>query len=496
MPPADPLLNPLRAVIRSFTCSQCGKFDTTGQPSSPYFCPCCRDGIGGPPSCAYTSLIYGSNMAYVMGALALGSSLVLSGSEHKRVLLHTEDVHADSLQLLGQIWQLQQVPYIISAGDLHVSSDKARFREVFTKLHAFNPEVLPYDRVVFLDLDMIVLRNIDELFELRPPAAMSTAKRSGFDDSHCQHGQRLSHDMCYINAGTMLLAPSKELFELLLADVLEPDPQWHVQAWSPEQKYLSNVMKGEWSHLNQLYNFEVQLHSGVPLSQTWQKTEVPEIAVAHFSGAQKVWDTEPDQELAVLSNHHAREIFVSLSPAVQRLAEARCRLLHAEWHVKYALALRSCRVSSPSKPVLHKLLATGRLSEGSIGTGWHPGDSLSVEESGSVNGSIYHLATVLRPRGDSLILYREGASTSKPYCFEGRVEAWDAKKLPLPDDHVDIAEFALGSKAIMWLGEGYVQGVVVARSGEERLLRIGSHWTWLPVGFLLPCTAHAMADLE
>ena len=82
---------------------------------------------------AYTSLIYGSDIAYVMGALALGSSLMLSGSEHKRVLLHTEDVHADSLQLLGQIWQLQQVPYIISAGDLHVSSDKARFREVFTK---------------------------------------------------------------------------------------------------------------------------------------------------------------------------------------------------------------------------------------------------------------------------------------------------------------------------------------------------------------------------
>ena len=119
-----------------------------------------------------------------------------------------------------------------------------------------------------------------------------------------------------------------------------------------------------------------------------------------------------------------------------------------------------------------------------------------MEESGSVqNGSIYHLATVLRPRGDSLILYREGASTSKPYCFEGRVEAWDAKKLPLPED-VETAEFGLGSKAIMWLGEGYVQGVVVARSGEELLLRIGSHWTWLPVGFLLPCTAHAVADLE
>ena len=89
---------------------------------------------------------------------------------------------------------------MLSAGDLH-TSDKARFKDVFTKLHAlpllvalvqrvplflcvsvmevdfevFNPEVLPFDKarllcltkwakvlifrpeVVFLDLDMIVL---------------------------------------------------------------------------------------------------------------------------------------------------------------------------------------------------------------------------------------------------------------------------------------------------------------------------------------------------
>ena len=129
-------------------------------------------------------------MPYVMGALALGSSLQLS-SNHERVLMHTEDVPSEALQLLGQIWQLRQVPYIISAGDLHVPSEKARFREVFTKLQVLNPEALPYDKVVFLDLDMIVLRNIDELFQLRPPAAMSTAKRDGFDEANCQHGQRL-----------------------------------------------------------------------------------------------------------------------------------------------------------------------------------------------------------------------------------------------------------------------------------------------------------------
>ena len=39
-----------------------------------------------------------------------------------------------------------QVPYIISAGDLHHPSCKEKFRNVFTKLHVFNPEVLPFHK--------------------------------------------------------------------------------------------------------------------------------------------------------------------------------------------------------------------------------------------------------------------------------------------------------------------------------------------------------------
>lgn len=39
--------------------------------------------------------------------------------------------------------------------------------------------------MVFLDLDMIVMRNIDELFELRPPAGMSTVPCSDKTRATC-----------------------------------------------------------------------------------------------------------------------------------------------------------------------------------------------------------------------------------------------------------------------------------------------------------------------
>ena len=81
--------------------------------------------------------------------------------------------------------------------------------------------------------DVDVLRNVDELFELKPPAAMSTTKKGGV--VHIPHGKRLEPSSCYVNAGTMVVAPCAELFQLLVADVQEADPQWHRGGWSPQQ---------------------------------------------------------------------------------------------------------------------------------------------------------------------------------------------------------------------------------------------------------------------
>eukprot|EP00913_Durusdinium_trenchii_P015881 g14924.t1 len=362
------LSNPLRAVLTAFTCHQCGRFDTTGagpqgQPERPHFCRVCREEkvagrlakrvgrLGGNVSAAPSEL----QQELQGGPTEPGTDLKrckASGTQYDRVLLHTADLPEEALMLLGQLWQLKEVPYIKSAGDLHVASDKARFKEVFTKLHVFNPEAVPYDKVVFLDLDMIVLRNIDELFHLRPPAGMSTFKSDKVVGISPEHGERLDPRMCYVNAGTMVTAPSKELFQLLEADVSEPDPHWHVQAWSPEQKYLSNVMAGEWSQVSQLYNFEVQLHSGVPLSELWRTAELGSVAVCHFSGHVKSWDKEPDEEqrrptsrddLSVLGSSHSRSTFDKLPSDVQQRAQARCSILHAEWHRMFSLALKRCR---------------------------------------------------------------------------------------------------------------------------------------------------------
>ena len=125
----DPLLNPLQAVLTRFTCTACGKFDTQGSGSREEFsCHGCLEGSHTEKyvRCAYTSLIYSGKAQYVVGALALVSSLQASGASHDLVLLHTTDVPVEAQLLLAQVWSLKQVAYIKSQKDLHVASEKAQ----------------------------------------------------------------------------------------------------------------------------------------------------------------------------------------------------------------------------------------------------------------------------------------------------------------------------------------------------------------------------------
>lgn len=523
----DPLLNPLRVVLRSFTCVECGHFDPSGTADGKgaFQCRRCVEGDG-PASkrCAYTTLLYGDKTQFVLGALALGQSLLASGTSHDRILLHTEDVPMESRQLLEEFWSLRQVAYIWSAPDLHTAPyEKARFKEIFTKLQALNPEVLPYDRVVFLDLDTLVLKNIDELFELRPPAAMCNGKeRSGRACPVPPHRGRMDAQSCYFNAGTMVLAPSAPLFDLLAADVQEPDPMWHRSAWSPEQSYLSYVLAGEWSHVSQIYNMEVQLHSGVPLSQLWEEAQASDIAVAHFSGHTKVWDASPEKVAHVLGSEFSQQAFARLSARSRHSVGLRCQALHAQWHLMLSEALRRCRerdVGSKVGIAWAAAISTGEPPRSNmpkcLSVPTQDGPLVGCDVTLSEEDGTIRLAKVIRVRGggdvgaggqenmapnakdidvpmplrqDSrprevlkeLVVWRTPSpSAEAPFCpgaFGLCITVPAALAQPLVDGgakSADDDEFILGmgDEAVAWLGTGHARGLIIASRGDLRLLR-------------------------
>jgi hypothetical protein len=143
---------------------------------------------------AYASLICGGD-AYVPGLETLGRSLAETGTVVPRVALVTDDVSAAArARLVAEGWLLRDVQPIRNP-----TADRLapRFANVFTKLRVWG--LTEYEKVVFLDGDTVVVRNIDELFE-RP----SLAAAPDF----------LMPDR--FNSGVMVIDPSLEQLDAML----------------------------------------------------------------------------------------------------------------------------------------------------------------------------------------------------------------------------------------------------------------------------------------
>ncbi|CAJ1437988.1 unnamed protein product [Effrenium voratum] len=145
-------------------------------------CPCCRRPVEVTVTSlsrwqprrargrrAFVVVLWGANAGYALGALVLGLRLKELSPYIERVMLHTDDVPRNYLEALGEFWQLKEVDYIDGVEDLYVGKGNI-FDGVFTKLGAWTLE--EFEKVLLLDLDIIPLRAMDELFELPCPAAM------------------------------------------------------------------------------------------------------------------------------------------------------------------------------------------------------------------------------------------------------------------------------------------------------------------------------------
>jgi alpha-N-acetylglucosamine transferase len=110
----------------------------------------------------WTTLI--TNRAYLKGLLTLDYSLKKVGSKYPLVVLYTDTFPASGQAALdARRIPKQQVTCLLPKISRDYIDDP-RFNECWSKLTAFSLE--QYDRVVQLDSDMLVLRNMDELMEL------------------------------------------------------------------------------------------------------------------------------------------------------------------------------------------------------------------------------------------------------------------------------------------------------------------------------------------
>jgi len=272
---------------------------------------------------AYVITLWGSSPDYLIGAMVLGHSLRKTGSKHALICMHTDDVPPGFVRLLSALWECRVMEHVKACTEkLSFQDDQPhRFDKVFTKLRVLG--LTDFAKVLMMDIDLIVLGNIDDLFELQAPAAL----RRGMNDNRWPlktgdpiegrpfFGGRDSSSAQWswgqgtgINAGVMLLQPDQAVLDEMLTEIMEPNHPSHVRGNGPEQDYLSRYWAdAPWSYLGVEYNF--QLHQMFfALHPNWasnaERAEFfkhPEkIKVVHFSGAPaaKPWHRVLDEKFS------------------------------------------------------------------------------------------------------------------------------------------------------------------------------------------------------
>ncbi|ETS81379.1 hypothetical protein PFICI_06381 [Pestalotiopsis fici W106-1] len=269
----------------------------------------------------WTTLI--TNNAYLSGLLTLDFSLKQQKSKYPLVALYTDTFPESGLAALkARGIPAQRIEYLLPTQGKDYSNDP-RFYDCWSKLTPFS--LAQYKRVVQLDSDMLVLRNMDELMELELDDPADVEKGVGrrvfaaghacvcnplkkphypkdWIPAHCafthQHGapeeaQTQGIDpavgpLGFMNGGLQVVNPGKgvyrQIVEYMEAHALNMD--------FADQSVLSDLYRGRWVPLPYIYNALKTMRWPGVHDAIWRDDSVKNV---HYILAPKPWDEMDEQ---------------------------------------------------------------------------------------------------------------------------------------------------------------------------------------------------------
>ncbi|KAF1814967.1 glycosyl transferase family protein [Eremomyces bilateralis CBS 781.70] len=271
-----------------------------------------------------------TNLDYLPGFLTLEHSLRSVNSAYPLVALYT-----DALPPAGHAaLRSRGIPTL--RGDHLVPSvpksyeQDPRFHETWSKLSAFS--LTQFDRIVQLDSDMLVRRNMDELMELAldPPGEEGAGDRvfaasyacvcnplgkphypSDWIRENCaftsQHdapdraqteGAPLGAGLAMPNSGLLVINPSRAAYELILKELVEATSTAAYEFG--DQSLIGYTFRGRWAPLPYVYNALKTLRWKGVHDQIWRDERVKNV---HYIMVPKPWD-EPDGERGQADETH------------------------------------------------------------------------------------------------------------------------------------------------------------------------------------------------
>ncbi|EJD00889.1 nucleotide-diphospho-sugar transferase, partial [Fomitiporia mediterranea MF3/22] len=198
-------------------------------------------------------------------ALALGRSLQDATIAARRILLYFSDRISDRTlcQLRAGGWELRpivRIPPPNGGKGVH-----KRFFDQYSKLQLWTLDKIGIKSVVYLDADMVVRQNFDELWALPFEFA---AVPDVYEDNR---GFALS-----FNAGMLFLRPSTDVFKDMMQNIATAD----YRRLDAEQGFLNMYFASQVVRLPYIYNANLVIKQRSPA--VWQAIE-KDMRVVHYT---------------------------------------------------------------------------------------------------------------------------------------------------------------------------------------------------------------------
>lgn len=254
---------------------------------------------------AWVTIVMNGNR-YMPGAAVMAKSLRNVGTKHDIVLMVTDDV-TDK-----QYWHLfdkvVNVEYV-SRTTKRMQSAKQNnlyaswIYKFYTKFVCMS--FTEYDKVMYIDADMLILKNCDYLFDLQAPAgcfsnpwAFGNPSIPDFYDSP-KHGDSIKHSTImksilsdsYVQCGSLILFKTdpklwKSYQKFINGEYAELEKKINFKLCAADEISIASFLKCDWHHIG-------ANHIAIPWKTEWVKPE--DVAIYHYFGGTKPWEFNPKQ---------------------------------------------------------------------------------------------------------------------------------------------------------------------------------------------------------
>lgn len=239
---------------------------------------------------AYVTVL--TNMKYLIGAQRLAKSLERVNSKFPLVILTNMELQGNLIEQMKNFKNvcIQRFKQEINPTNdiivLNNSKGMQHWTASFAKLNIFN--LTSYHKIIYLDSDMYITRNIDHLFASENMSAVIAGSK--------YPGNETWRD---INSGLLVIKPNHRIFN----ELLETLNSYTVNDVAVGDQDILNAYFKEWPitdalHLSEGYNIFFQYLDYYINNLNYS---LDEIYVIHFIGAAKPWQWSKREYLLYLA---------------------------------------------------------------------------------------------------------------------------------------------------------------------------------------------------